>query len=100
YYYYGGIGPMFEAIEAAKPGFLALRTTGGSPVWYCSTIAISALGVYMWPHTFASVSTSRTGAAFRPNAIYMPLYSLVVLLSMLVGFAAILQIPNLTGGQI
>jgi solute:Na+ symporter, SSS family len=100
YHYYGGIGAMFEAIDAARPGFLALPAAGESPVWYCSTIAISALGLYMWPHTFASIYTSKTAGAFRRNAIFMPLYSLVVLLSMLVGFAAVLQVPNLTGGQI
>jgi SSS family solute:Na+ symporter len=100
YRYYGGIGAMFEAIQQARPGFLSLPATGESPVWYCSTIVISALGLYMWPHTFASVYTSKSGSAFRRNAIYMPLYSLVMLLAMLVGFAATLQVPNLTGGQI
>jgi SSS family solute:Na+ symporter len=99
-HYYGGIGAMFAAIESAKPGFLALSVTGETPVWYCSTIAISALGLYMWPHTFASIYTSRSGAVFKRNAIFMPLYSLVMLFSMLVGFAAILQVPGLSGGQI
>ncbi|MGY4225001.1 SSS family solute:Na+ symporter [Bradyrhizobium sp. USDA 4503] len=100
YHYYGGIGAMFSAIEEAKPGFLALSVPGTGPVWYCSTIAISALGLYMWPHTFASIYTSRSAVTFKRNAIYMPLYSLVMLFSMLVGFAAILRVPNLTGGQI
>ena len=100
YHYFGSIGGMFEAIETAKGGFLALPASGESPVWYCSTIAISALGLYMWPHTFSSIYTSRSEDNFRKNAVVMPLYSLVMLFSMLVGFAAVLKVPGLTGGQI
>jgi len=100
YHYFGSIGGMFEAIEAAKNGFLALPASGESPIWYCSTIAISALGLYMWPHTFSSIYTSKSEDNFRKNAVVMPLYSLVMLFSMLVGFTAILKVPGLTGGQI
>ena len=100
YHYYGGIGPMFDQIEMARPGFLALPNTGETIVWYCSTVALSALGLYMWPHTFSSVYTSRSEGAFRRNAVLMPLYSLVMLFAMLVGFAAVLKIPGLQGDEI
>ncbi|WP_064696942.1 sodium:solute symporter family protein [Rhizobium aegyptiacum] len=100
YHYYGGIGPMFEQIEAARPGFLALRETGETITWYLSTVALSALGLYMWPHTFSSVYTSRSESAFRRNAVFMPLYALVMLFAMLVGFAAVLQVPGLQGAEI
>ncbi|KRB51343.1 sodium:solute symporter [Rhizobium sp. Root708] len=100
YHYYGGIGEMFAQIEIAKPGFLSLPDAGETIVWYCSTIALSALGLYMWPHTFSSVYTSKTDAAFRRNAVFMPLYALVMLFAMLVGFAAVLQVPGLQGGEI
>lgn len=100
YHYYGGIGAMFEQIELARPGFLSLPDTGETIVWYTSTVALSALGLYMWPHTFSSVYTSKSEAAFRRNAVFMPLYALVMLFAMLVGFAAVLQIPGLEGGEI
>ncbi|KWV54600.1 hypothetical protein AS026_38815 [Rhizobium altiplani] len=54
YHYYGGIGPMFEALNQAKPGFLALAPTGQSTTWYASTVLLSTLGFYMWPHTFTA----------------------------------------------
>ena len=91
---------MFDQIEMARPGFLALPNTGETIVWYCSTVALSALGLYMWPHTFSSVYTSRSEGAFRRNAVLMPLYSLVMLFAMLVGFAAVLKIPGLQGDEI
>jgi SSS family solute:Na+ symporter len=97
---YGGYAPMFTAIEAAKPGFLALPAHGESVYWYDSTVLLTALGFYMWPHTFASLYTAREERAFRRNAILLPLYQLILLFVFFVGFAAILKVPGLTGPAI
>jgi len=98
-HYYGGYGAMFEAIVRAKPGFLALPAKGMSPSWFVSTVLLSAVGFYMWPHAFGSVYTARSEEVFRKNAVVMPLYQLVLLFVFFVGFAAILQVPGLTGAQ-
>ncbi|NGQ96186.1 sodium:solute symporter [Brevibacillus sp. SYP-B805] len=99
FHYYGGIQPMFEAIEAAKPGFLSLPDSGQSASWFVSTVLLTALGFYMWPHTFGSVYAARNEKVFRKNAIVMPLYQLVLLFVFFVGFAAILQVPGLKGAD-
>ncbi|MBT2696272.1 sodium:solute symporter [Bacillus sp. ISL-40] len=96
-HYYGGFQPMFEAIEAAKPGFLALPETGLSVSWFISTVLLTALGFYMWPHTFGSIYSAQSAKVFRKNAIIMPLYQLVLLFVFFVGFAAILQVKGLEG---
>jgi len=64
FHYYGGYRPMFEAIEAAKPGFLQLPAKGMSPSWFSSTVLLSAIGFYMWPHTFASSYTAKNESVF------------------------------------
>jgi SSS family solute:Na+ symporter len=99
-HYYGGYEPMFRAIEAAKPGFLALPAKGESVAWFDSTVLLTALGFYMWPHTFGSIYTAKSEGAFRKNAIILPLYQLILLFVFFVGFAAILQVPGLAGGDI
>src|SRR5580765_7414060 len=43
-HYYGGIQPMFEAIERAKPGFLTLPPRGLSVSWFVSTVILTAVG--------------------------------------------------------
>jgi SSS family solute:Na+ symporter len=96
-HYYGGMRTMFERIEAAKPGFLTLPATGMSPSWFISTVILTSLGFYMWPHTFGAVYTARHENVFRRNAVVMPLYQLVLLFVFLAGFAAIQQVPGLTG---
>jgi SSS family solute:Na+ symporter len=100
YHYYGGFQPMFEAVEAAKPGFLSLPEKGMSISWFVSTIILTALGFYMWPHTFASAFSAKSEKVFRKNAAIMPLYSLVLLFVFFAGFAAILQVPGLKGADV
>ncbi|WP_019122362.1 sodium:solute symporter family protein [Brevibacillus massiliensis] len=99
FHYYGGYQPMFAAIEAANPGFLALPDKGLSPSWFVSTVLLTALGFYMWPHTFGSVYSAKRASVFRKNAIAMPLYGLVLLFVFFVGFSAILQVPGLQGAD-
>jgi solute:Na+ symporter, SSS family len=99
-HFYGGFGQMFSAIQDAKPGFLALPPQGESPAWFVSTVLLTALGFYMWPHSFGSVFTARTDRAFRQNAIVMPLYQLILAFVFFVGFAAVLKVPGLSGPSI
>ncbi|MDX2058647.1 MAG: sodium:solute symporter [Gemmatimonadales bacterium] len=94
---HGGIGPMFDTIEAQRPGFLTLPATGQSASWFASTVLLTALGFYLWPHTFGSIYSAKASEAFRKNAIVMPLYQLVMLFVFFVGFAALLEVPGLQG---
>ena len=97
---YGGIGDMFREIQAQKPGFLALPAEGYSVSWFVSTVLLTALGFYMWPHYFTSTFSADNEKIFRRNAIFLPLYQLVLLFVFFVGFAAVLQVPGLTGERI
>ncbi len=99
-HYYGGIGAMFRAIQAAKPDFLALPAQGESVAWFNSTVLLTALGFYMWPHTFGSLFTAKEERAFRRNAALLPLYQIILLFVFFVGFAAILKVPGLKGPEI
>ena len=61
---------------------------------------LTALGFYMWPHTFGSLYTAKEERAFRRNAALLPLYQLILLFVFFVGFAAILKVPGLKGPDI
>ena len=99
YHYYGGYGEMFAAIEQAKPGFFALPSSGLSVSWLISTVVLTSLGFYMWPHTFGTVYAARDERVFRKNAVALPLYQLVLLFVFFAGFAAVLKVPGLAGAQ-
>ena len=99
-HYYGGYGAMFTTIEQARPGFLTFPAKGSSVVWFQSTVLLTGIGFFMWPHTFGSVFTAKNARTFRRNAVILPLYSLLLLFVFFVGFAAIMQVPGLQGPDI
>ncbi|MCU0648205.1 MAG: hypothetical protein MUF00_09440 [Gemmatimonadaceae bacterium] len=95
----GGIGPMFRRLATEHPERLLFPTQGLSGVWYVSTVLLTGCGFYMWPHFFASVFTARDEATIRRNAALMPLYSVILLFVILIGYAALLLVPGLEGAE-
>ena len=102
YIYFGGIGPMFAALAHARPAHLVMP--GATPdmghAWYISTVLLTSLGFYMWPHTFGAAFTARSATILRRNAIVMPLYTLSLTFIFFVGFTALLVIPGLSNGDL
>ncbi|MCP1491450.1 SSS family solute:Na+ symporter [Peribacillus frigoritolerans] len=98
-HYFGGIQPMFETLEATKPGFLLLPDKGFSISWYISLCLTIALGQYMWPHCFGASLSSQNESALRKNSAILPLYQIILVFILFIGFTAVLQIPNLQGGD-
>lgn len=91
-HYFGSVGGMFEAVEAAKPGFLALPggTKNLDVSWVMSTLVVTSLGFYMWPHFSANSFSAKSSEVLRHNAVYLPLYQICLIFPMLIGFTAIL----------
>lgn len=96
-HYHGGISAMFTELDHAKPGFLSFPATGKSLSWFVSTVLLTALGFFMWPHYFVASFTARNARVFRKNAVLLPLYQLVLLFIFFVGFSAVLVVPGLKG---
>ena len=90
---------MFEAVEAAKPGFLSLPEEGMSISWFVSTIILTALGFYMWPHTFASAFSAKMKKYFVKCSNYAIVFFSFTF-RIFAGFAAILQVPGLKGADV
>ncbi|HTT66048.1 MAG TPA: sodium:solute symporter family protein [Bryobacteraceae bacterium] len=102
YIHYGGIGPMFAALERARPAHLTMpgATANLGHTWYISTVLLTSLGFYMWPHTFAATFTARSGDTLRRNAIVMPLYTITLAFVFFAGFTAVLVLPRLPNGDL
>ncbi len=100
--YFGGIGRMFVALARAKPAQLVMpgNTPNLGHTWYVSTVLVSTLGFYMWPHFFAATFTAKSGQILRRNAILMPLYALALPLMLFVGLTAVLVLPGLRDGDL
>lgn len=92
---YGGIGDMFRKLAIEYPQLLSLHDPQG-PLWFSTTVLVSALGFWMWPHAFAYTFSARHEHIFRRNAVLLPLYQLLLLFVFFVGFAALGIVPHLS----
>jgi SSS family solute:Na+ symporter len=100
--YFGGIGPMFAALAHARPTHLTMpgETANLGHAWYITTVLLTSLGFYMWPHSFAATYTAKSSDTLRRNAVVMPLYSVTLAFVFFVGFAAVLVVPGLKDGDL
>ncbi len=95
YRLYGGVGPMFDHILAARPELLALPGLdgdGGPWSWgaYSSSIIVSAVGLTMWPHLFMKAFTAKSDDTIRRTVILFPTFQLFLIPVFLIGFAGVL----------
>jgi SSS family solute:Na+ symporter len=99
--YFGGIGPMFKALAAKAPQHLVLpgATASHGVAWVMSTVLLTGVGFYMWPHMFTSTFSARSDRVIRRNAMIMPFYQIPILLVFCVGFTAFLVLPGLPNGD-
>jgi len=99
--YFGGFGKMFEALIKQKPNYLVFpgAVAHMDVLWVMSTLLLTGLGFYMWPHVFGSAFSAKSDKILKKNAILMPFYQIPVLLVFMVGFTALLVIPNLENGD-
>jgi SSS family solute:Na+ symporter len=102
YVHFGGIGNMFATLAHARPGHLTMpgATANLGHSWYISTVLLTSLGFYMWPHAFAAAFTARSGDTLRRNAVVMPLYTITLPFVFFAGFTAVLAAPGLTNGDL
>jgi SSS family solute:Na+ symporter len=102
YIHFGGIGPMFTALVHSHPAHLTMP--GATPdlghTWYISTVLMSSLGVFMWPHYFATSFTANSADTLRRNAVVMPLYTISLAFILFAGFSAVLVVPGLSDGDL
>ena len=99
---FGGIGPMFAALAAARPAHLTMpgATINLGHPWYVSTVLLTSLGFYMWPHYFGAAFTARNADTLRRNAVVMPFYTLSLAFIFFAGFTTVLVIPGLANGDL
>ncbi|HEY9085473.1 MAG TPA: sodium:solute symporter family protein [Candidatus Tyrphobacter sp.] len=97
--FFSSVPAMLEHLRAAHPAMLTLAP-GAAPsgtFWYVSTVLLTGIGFYMGPQSFAAVYSARSAEALRRNAIFLPLYQIVLLLVFFAGFSALLIVPGLKG---
>jgi len=99
--YFGGFGRMFRVLIERSPQHLIFpgATAHMDVLWVMSTVLLTGLGFYMWPHVFGSSFSAKSEKIIKRNAIIMPFYQIPILLVFMVGFTAFLVMPALKNGD-
>lgn len=93
--HFGGWGSMMDKIVTETPEILTIPTDGPKGIpWFLTASLISGLALFMWAHGATGVFTAKSADALRKNAIYLPLYNIVLILVIFLGFAAYHVLPE------
>jgi len=86
----GGYATIFDAAEKALAGKGGGVLLGSNQYVAYATLALgSALAAFMYPHTLTGVFASRSAHTIRKNAMLLPLYTLMLGLLALLGYAGL-----------
>jgi SSS family solute:Na+ symporter len=100
-----GYGHMFDAAQtkltspAPKTGKpVGVFIPGTQNYWAYATLAFgSAMALFMYPHSMTAVLSGKSRQVIRRNAAILPLYTLMLGLLALLGFAAIAKKTSVIG---
>ncbi|GAB3490389.1 sodium:solute symporter family protein [Flexivirga lutea] len=90
----GGIGPSFTKILHTHPQMLTVHAGQYDQAWFLSSMLASTLGVLFLtlPHTWPPLLSAKSPRAVRRNYIFLPIYSIGLVLPMIIGFVGILAL--------
>src|SRR3954451_3052921 len=95
---FGGYGHLFERLRTERPQWLTLPgkdSPGLGVLWFASSCVLNGLTFTVFPSFVAGYLGSRSANTIRRNAIFLPIYSLLLLVPVMLGMAALFVVPNL-----
>lgn len=97
-HFFGSPAQMFDQLRLAGAHLtLAGPTAPKGTIWFVSTVLLSGIGFFMGPQSNAAVFSAKDATALRGNAVFLPVYQLIMLLVFFAGFTAVLVTPGLKG---
>lgn len=101
-HYAGGIGNLFQTVSEHEPQLLTLETGGATgAVWWTTSVLISTIGsMFMTlPHLWPGLLAARGPHTLRRNFTLLPLYQLVIILPVIIGFTGVVALKEGTNGN-
>jgi SSS family solute:Na+ symporter len=92
----GGIGPLFDKVLAHHPGLLSVHSGTYDKSFFFSSLVASTLGVLFMtlPHSWPALLSAGSPRALRRNYVYLPIYSVCLVLPMVIGFTAVVALGS------
>jgi SSS family solute:Na+ symporter len=95
---YGNPREMFRQIALESPKNLTLPGAQNffGYTWWTTSVLNGMCGYFMWPHLFSNFYAAQDGRVIKRMAIATPVYTLLDFIIIIIGFAGILIVKNLT----
>ncbi len=92
----GGIGATFHKVLATHPAMLHIHQGTYDSSFFFSSMVASTLGVLFMtlPHQWPALLAAKSAKAVRRNYAFLPLYSVVLVLPMIIGFTALVVLSK------
>lgn len=92
YRFFHGFGDMFHRMMTEIPNRITMPGPTGKLGlgWFVTTLLLTGFGQWMWPQWFNVAYSARGGRTLKLQAVFMPLYQLVKVAVITIGFAAVL----------
>jgi SSS family solute:Na+ symporter len=104
YHFFGGFAPMFNRMVTEIPQRITMPgpTHKLGLLWLATTILLTGFGQWMWPQWFNVAYSARGSKTLKIQAVFMPLYQLVKVAVITIGFAAVLifATQKVTGNEV
>lgn len=101
-HYFGGFDAMYSDFTTKIPKYFQLPSATAhklGPLWLISTVILTGLGQWMWPQWFGVSFTAAAPRTLKRQAVFMPLYQIVKVAVLVVGFAAVIALGTGVAGN-
>lgn len=90
----GGLSGIFRRVQQLHPSALIIHAGANDHTWFFTSMLVSAIGIGFMtlPHMWPAVMSAKDPRVLRRNYAWIPLYELLLLLPMVIGFAALLAL--------
>jgi solute:Na+ symporter, SSS family len=93
--HFGGWNTMIHTLAQKSPQLLTIPVSGPKGIpWFITAAIVSGLALFMWAHAATGVLTAKSADTLRKNAIFLPLYNIVLILVIFLGFVAYHVLPK------
>jgi SSS family solute:Na+ symporter len=95
-HFHGGLAGIFHRVQQLHPSSLIVHSGPNDLTWYITSMLVSALGVGFMtlPHTWPSLMSAKDPRVLRRNYVWTPLYEILLIIPMIIGFTALLSLPH------
>jgi solute:Na+ symporter, SSS family len=94
---FGSWGNMFNTAITKFPKTLTLHPGPHDSWWFTTAALISALALFMWPHSSTGALTSRNADNLRKNAVFLPFYNILLFFITFLGIVGYMVLPHEKG---